>query len=285
MQDSPAPDATSGHVLTNDGVRLYFECAGTGPPLILIHGWSGSSQFFSRNFLPLAASFRVIRYDLRGHGASDKPAHGFHVARLAADLLAVLEHLGLERAAVLGCSLGCAVIWSFVELFGTVRLSAALFVDQSPYQLYAPDGSWTLGSKGLYSAAAVAYLSAMLKSQPEACHAGTVGACMSREATDAERELFVKEGLKADGGFLGRLMEDHNNIDWRASLKLVTCPALVFAGERSKIFPVEGVAYAAKAMPDAALEVFESGHWLYYEEAERFNSVVTAFLERVISKT
>lgn len=104
---------------------------------------------------------------------------------------------------------------------------------------------------------------------------------MSRAVTAEEHAFFVAEGMKADGRFLGRLMADHNNIDWRATLPLVDCPALVIAGEGSKIFPVEGVRYAAEKMPNAEFVKFLSGHWLYYEEADMFNFTVTSFLERV----
>lgn len=270
--------------LTNDGVRLYYEQKGSGLALILIHGWSGSSRYFVRNFDALATSFRVIRYDLRGHGRSEKPGQGFHISRFAVDLLNLMDHLQLSQVALLGCSLGCAVIWSFVELFGPQRISAALFVDQSPWQLYSSDGSWRLGSQSVFSAASLAHLSACLEQNPRGCHIGTVKACLTRAATPEEENFFVNESLKAQGWFLAKLMADHANSDWRATLPLVTCPALVIAGKCSKVFPSEGVAYAADIMPHAKLISFDQGsHWMYYEEADRFNSVVTAFLQSIVT--
>lgn len=265
---------------TNDATKIFYEEKGSGPPLVLLHGWSGSSAYFVNNFDNLAHTFRVIRYDQRGHGASQNTAHGRRVSRLAMDLNNLLDHLGLECAAVLGCSMGSAVIWAYVELFGCSRLKAAIFVDQSPYQLYAPDGSWRLGSNGLFSAAALAHLCAMLRTNARDCHNATVDACLTRQATQSERDLFVAESLRADGTFLGDLMADHNANDWRPALPLVTCPALVVAGKKGKIFPWEGVAFAANHMPKARLEVFDEGsHWVYFEEAERFNTLVTEFLE------
>lgn len=273
-------------VVTNDGVRLWCETKGEGHPLVLIHGWSGSSKLFMRNYDALAESFKVIRYDLRGHGDSETPEYGFHVARLAVDLLNILDHFGLERVALLGCSLGCAVIWSFVELFGTERITAALFVDQSPWQMYAADGSWRLGSNGLFSDAGLADLCASLRHDPAGCHLGTVKACLTRSATPEEEAFFVGESSKAPSWFLAKLMADHNSLDWRATLPLVTCPALVIAGKRSKIFPWEGVAYAADAMPNAKLIAFSEGsHWLYWEESDRFNAICVAFLSSIVSSS
>lgn len=281
-RESSSLESTSGMLRANDGVQLYYESIGSGNPLILIHGWSGSSKVFVHNFEALAESFRVIRFDLRGHGESDKPNHGFHLSRLAMDLLNLLDHFELNRVALLGCSLGCAVIWSFVELFGSERVTAALFVDQSPWQLYAPDGSWRLGSNGLFSAASAAHLGAMLRTAPKGCHERTVSACLTRKATPAEEAFFVAESMKAHGWFLSKLMDDHNNIDWRATLPLVTCSALVIAGKASKIFPWEGVRHSANAMPNAKFVGIEEGsHWLYYEEPARFNSIVNAFLRSI----
>jgi non-heme chloroperoxidase len=61
---------------TNDGVKLYYEERGSGKPLVLIHGWSCSGNFFTRNVESLSSGCRVINVDLRGHGRSDKPTWG-----------------------------------------------------------------------------------------------------------------------------------------------------------------------------------------------------------------
>lgn len=70
----------------------------------------------------------MYAYDQRFHGDSDSPSHGFHVARLAADLRDFLQALQLADVTVVGSSMGCAVIWSYVELFGLQRLKQAVFV-------------------------------------------------------------------------------------------------------------------------------------------------------------
>jgi pimeloyl-ACP methyl ester carboxylesterase len=71
---------------------------------------------------------QVYAYDQRFHGDSDSPSHGFHVARLAADLRDFLTALELTDVTVVGSSMGCAVIWSYVELFGLQRLKQAVFL-------------------------------------------------------------------------------------------------------------------------------------------------------------
>jgi pimeloyl-ACP methyl ester carboxylesterase len=66
---------------------------------------------------------QVVALDQRFHGDSDSPPHGFHVSRLAADLQELLQHLDLSDVTAVGTSLGCAVIWSYLELFGPGRIS------------------------------------------------------------------------------------------------------------------------------------------------------------------
>ena len=95
--------------------------AGSGAPLLLIPGWSQTAAMFRHQLDGLSDRYRVMALDLRGHGESDKPTHGYRVSRLACDLHEVLEALGLDSLAVLGHSMGNAVLWSHFELFGRDR--------------------------------------------------------------------------------------------------------------------------------------------------------------------
>jgi non-heme chloroperoxidase len=92
-------------VALSDGTKLRLYQVGSGPTILLVHGWSGSSQSFQRNVADLSQNFKVISYDQRFHGASDKPDFGFHIARLAADLHELIEHLELHDVTVVGASM------------------------------------------------------------------------------------------------------------------------------------------------------------------------------------
>lgn len=274
----------TGSMNTSDNVRLYYEEAGSGHPLILIHDFAGSCKYFEANFRELAQSFRVIRYDQRGHGDSEKPQYGFHTARLAADLRDLIEHFSLDRVALLGGGLGCSVMWAFVELFGQSQISALLFVDQSPYPMASHDGSWALGSKRNFSEGTLAHMSAELRHNARSFHEANLMAGFSRMPNNMETSIYVNESLKASETFLCKLMLDHCHADWRSVLPLVSCPALVIAGKKSKLYPWEGMEYAAESMPHAKLLPFEEGsHYLYIEEAMRFNNTVTAFLQSIVA--
>ncbi|GJQ15754.1 hypothetical protein GpartN1_g7545.t1 [Galdieria partita] len=270
---------------TSDGVKISYLVQGSGRPLVLLHGWSGSHKSFIKNVQVLSQSFQVIAPDFRGHGASDKPKQGFHVARLAVDLNELLDHLSIDKdgsksgLVVVGCSLGAAVIWSFVELFSCKRLGAGIFVDQSPLQLQCSDGSWKLGSKTLPDYASLVHLEAALKMQPEAVFSQMVHDCLFREPSKKEVEYFVSISKEADAYFLGKLMQDHAQLDWRSTLPLLQCPCLVIYGAQSKIFPEDAALYLADKLPRKMLQEFKfAGHWPYYEMPERFNDVVNDFI-------
>lgn len=280
-----SPEEDLQQFTTSDGVKISYVRRGNGRPVVLLHGWSGSHKSFVKNIQVLSQNFQVIAPDFRGHGTSDKPKHGFHVARLAADLNELLDHLSMDKdgsksgLVVVGCSLGAAVIWSFVELFTCKRLGAAIFVDQSPFQLQSSDGSWKLGSKTLPDYASLVHLETLLKIQPEVIFRQNVFDCLFREPSKNEVEYFVSISKEADADFLGKLMQDHAHNDWRSTLSQLQCPCLVIYGSQSKIFPEDAALYLADKLPRKMLQEFKfAGHWPYYEMPERFNDVVNDFI-------
>src|SRR2546421_5445415 len=91
---------------TVNGIGLNVEVAGAGPPLLLLHGFTGSAATWDRHLPALAGYATTIAIDLIGHGASDAPADPvrYAMSHCIADLLAVLDRLGVGRAGVLGYS-------------------------------------------------------------------------------------------------------------------------------------------------------------------------------------
>mmetsp|Transcript_30154 Transcript_30154/g.56824 ORF Transcript_30154/g.56824 Transcript_30154/m.56824 type:complete len:276 (-) Transcript_30154:372-1199(-) len=269
----------TGNFTTNDGVDIAYTTWGTdGPAVVLVHGWSGSRHFFRDSVQSLSRKCRVFAFDLRGHGESGKPSWGAHVARLAADLRDFLVAMNLSSVTGVGTSLGCAVLWSYLELFGQQdRLARCVFVDQAPLQ-YKFEGDWEHGSNGCYNAECLAGLRARLLTDLAGCAKDTVKGCMQRP-TPEQVDFFSAETLKADGAFLGALMADHTQLDWRPLLPKINLPCLVMVGRKSQCFPWQGVQYVADNIPGAQAIVFEEGdHWLYIEEPDRFADAVLDFV-------
>src|SRR5262245_51159666 len=83
-------------------IQLYYEMDGTGQPLVFIHGLGSSTRDWEAQVPEFSTSFQVITFDLRGHGQSDKPAGPYHMTMFSADLLALLQRLGIGAAHVVG---------------------------------------------------------------------------------------------------------------------------------------------------------------------------------------
>src|SRR4051794_4472796 len=98
-----------------NGTRIEVEVEGEGQPVVLVHGFPDSHRLWRHQVPALRdAGFQVIVPDLRGYGASDKPAdvESYSIPFLAGDVLAVLDHLGVERAHVVGHDWGAALSWA-----------------------------------------------------------------------------------------------------------------------------------------------------------------------------
>ena len=98
-----------------NGIGLDVEDTGSGPPVLLLHGWPDSHRLWRHQVEALtAAGFRTIAPDLRGFGDSDRPAEveAYGLLNIAGDVLGVLDHLGIERAHVVGHDWGAALAWA-----------------------------------------------------------------------------------------------------------------------------------------------------------------------------
>src|ERR1700752_1717986 len=96
-------------------IELYYEDHGSGPPVVLIHGWPLNGEAWEKQTAALlAAGHRVITYDRRGFGRSSKPATGYDYDTFAADLAAVLDALSLEKADLVGFSMGTGEVTRYL---------------------------------------------------------------------------------------------------------------------------------------------------------------------------
>jgi pimeloyl-ACP methyl ester carboxylesterase len=99
-----------------------------------------------------------------------------------------------------------------------------------------------------------------------------------------DEAFFTEISARCDQSWLARLLADHTRYDHREAIETITVPTLVMAGRRSSCFPLEGmletVKRVEKSRPDLARSsVFESGHWLFYEEPEKFNKEIIDFVD------
>jgi pimeloyl-ACP methyl ester carboxylesterase len=117
---------------THQGVRIHYQVEGAGPPLVLLHGFNGNlERWYESGYVePLQHDYHLILIDARGHGASDKPhertAYAWPIP--VADVVAVLDHLQIPQAHVLGYSMGGEVCFGLAKYAPTRVISLTLGV-------------------------------------------------------------------------------------------------------------------------------------------------------------
>ncbi|KAH9876512.1 hypothetical protein J1614_003643 [Plenodomus biglobosus] len=298
-------------ITTNDGINLHYETYGSSSadPLILLHGFTGSGKIFQRNVTALSQDRFVLVPDLRGHGDSDKPNAGFHVARLAMDLKNLIDYFEFQdgKIAAIGTSLGAAILWCYAELFGTKAFSHMMFVDQAPLQNYLSDWGPEYGNRGCNSPEALLQMQQTLQSDPKEAHRGTIAACLgyraypqpgdptpSSKIWQEDESFFLGEALKGDGWWYGKLMADHTANDWRFSIAQNFGPGsgsrtkiFVVASTRSGCFPAAGPLKVVELVNGEresesglarGVAVEWGGHWCYWERPDIFNNMALDFL-------
>ncbi len=257
----------TGFVEANDGVRLYYEDAGSGKPLILIHGGGLSKGWWGKQIPILGQRYRVIAADTRGNGRSDKTPWGHRTARYAMDVREIIESLGLQEVTLVGWSIGARTVLSYIELFRGYRLKGVVLVDEVP-SIEVHDPPDDPPERETEPPA----------NETERKRRQFRSMFVSREVSDDELDRLLEESREntpAQGVTLG---PDYHAQDWRPLLPSIDLPVLITTGARSGAFP--GCKHMYEHIPGARMEVFErSGHVLFYEEPDRFNAVVAGFVD------
>ncbi|MBN9734903.1 MULTISPECIES: alpha/beta hydrolase [unclassified Pseudonocardia] len=275
---------------TSDGVELTYRDSGpasgtAAPPLVMLHGWGQTQAMFRHQLTGLAGGRRVLTLDQRGHGVSEKPHHGYRIARLARDAQEFLDHLGLGQADVLGWSMGASVWWSVVDQYGTGRIRRLVVVDQPAAVAAVPwmSAGDQRDSGAIFDVAALVSLCASLDG-PEGRKAATdfVRGMFSGD-TDPEVWAFVEQEIASTPPHAGvPLLWDHCAQDWRDVLPRIDVPTLVIGCDGSHVDP-GSQRYIADRVPDARLHVFgrdvASSHFPFLENPPAFDAVVAEFLD------
>ena len=276
----------SGFVEANDGVRLYYEDSGSGKPVFLIHGGGLSLGWWRKQVPALSQRFRVIAADTRGNGRSDKTPWGHRTARYAMDVRQIIETLDLDEVTLVGWSIGARTVLSYIELFRDYRLKGVVLVDEVPsIEVHGPPDPPEPDAEADPESAADADPEIRPGSKPdpppedetERKRGQLRSMFVSLDVPDAELDVLLEESREntpAQGVTLG---PDYQAQDWRPMLPSIDLPVLITTGGKSGAFP--GCRYMYEHIPAARMEIFEdSGHALFYEEPDRFNTVVTGFI-------
>lgn len=278
--------AQNRQVQTSDGVTLELhDTGGDGVPILMLHGWSQSQEMFRHQRQGLGDR-RVITYDMRGHGRSEKPWRGHRIARLAADLRDILDELDIQTVDLLGWSMGVSVIWSYLELFGDSRVRNLVLVDQPAAVVAQP---W-MSTQEQQSAGCILHtdgLGALANAiaddtDGEATARAFVRSMFTGPVDDDLWSFVASEVAQTPRRVAAPLLFDHGAQDWRELLPTIAKPTLVLGCDGSHVAP-ESQRYVASRIPGALAHIFPrevaSSHFPFLENPEAFNGVVRAFLE------
>lgn len=273
-------------MLTIHGHERAYRMCGSGPALLLVHGIGDSSDGWVSLMGELSRDHTVLAPDLLGHGASAKPRADYSVAAYANGMRDLLDALELERATVVGHSLGGGVAAQLAyqypercerlvlvssggvgpEVNPALRLASLPLAELALWPLALPP---TRAAAGLLVQALAA-----------------LGHDLGRDAAQVRRVLDGLPEAAARGAFSRTL---RSVVDWRGQVvtmrdRAYLCadvPVLLVWGDRDAVIPVEHARLAQQAMPAAQLEVFEgTGHFPHHDEPERFLEVLRDFVER-----
>jgi pimeloyl-ACP methyl ester carboxylesterase len=266
------------------GYRRAFRVAGSGPPIVLIHGIGDSSATWDPVLPALARRHLVIAPDLLGHGRSDKPRADYSVAAYANGVRDLLGVLGINRATLVGHSLGGGVAMQFAYQFPerTERLvlvgsgGAGLAVSPVLRAMTLPGAigmlQWLRMPGVRWQVGAVVRLLQLLDTD------------LGQDAPDLLRTVDALPDATSRSAFIRTL---RSVVDWRGQVvtMLDRCyltqgmPTLLVWGSRDAVVPLGHGYRAHAAMPGSRLEVFEgAGHFPFHTDPVRFVRVVEDFL-------
>ncbi len=262
-------------VVLPTGVRLpYVEQGGrAGVPVLFLHGTSDSWRSFETVLPDLPDWMRAIAVTQRGHGDADRPATGYHTQDFAGDVAALMDALGIEKAIIVGHSMGGSIAQRFAidhpaRMLGLVLIGAR--------------ASWHRHPAVLALGEAVATLSDPV--DPDFVREFQLST-LARPMSPAYLDAVVAESLKLPARvWRASFAECVFQADHTAELGCIAAPTLLMCGGRDDFARDEQDTLVA-AIAGASLLIYpDAGHALHWEEPKRFAADLAAFVARAVAR-
>jgi pimeloyl-ACP methyl ester carboxylesterase len=266
--------------IENGKASLYYEVAGQGEPLVMIHAGVADSRQWENEFTHFAQDFRVLRYDLRGYGKSLPVDEEFtHMS----DLVALLDQLNFHAPLVLmGCSLGGSLALDFA-LEHPSRMKALVMVGSGPsgLALDVPGHPKEAEAEQAYKAGdwdLLAELEAEIWFDGSGRPPGQVNREMRRLALEMNRLALSHEARR-----LGKRLPD-TRTPAAQRLDQITFPVLVLVGEHDNAYAHAAADYLVEKVPFARKSILQNAaHLANMDHPHRFQSAVRSFLNEIES--
>ena len=254
--------------IQSNGITLYYEIHGEGQPLLFIHGLGSSTRDWEYQVLEFSKSYKVITFDLRGHGQSDKPAGPYSIAMFAADTVGLLKALGIESPHVVGLSLGGSV--AFQLGVDTHRMLKSLTIVNSAPELIVRSFKDRMS---VWQRIAIVKLLGMRK----------MGEVLSKrlfikpEQEDIRR-IFVERWAENDQRAYLNAMRALVGWSVTARISSIQCPTLIIAADQDYTPLSLKEAYTAQIPGARLVTIPDSRHATPVEHPQEFNLVLRKFL-------
>ncbi len=262
-------------------IELYYEDNGSGPVVVLLHGWPVDSRSWEPQLHTLLeAGYRVVTYDRRGFGRSSRPATGYDFDTLAADLGTVLTELDLRDVTLMGFSLGTGELFRYIGTQGTERVRACVVIETlAPSFAKSADNPWGVDQAGV-SAVQQAILADRFAWLTGLLHDflnldDYLGKRVSKETVralwNAGAEASPQATWACPAGWLDDYAHDLTRLD---------VPTLVLHGTADRILPIDGQGRRLHAaLPAARYVEIEGGpHVMCVTHAAEVNRELLTFL-------
>ena len=263
-------------------IELYYEDHGSGQPVVLIHGYPGDGTTWEKQTaVLLEAGKRVITYDRRGFGKSDKPTSGHDYDTYAADLSALVSALDLQDAVLVGFSMGTGEVVSYISRYGSHRVAKAVFIGAlQPFLLKTEDNP-----SGAMSQDDVDDFLDTIKADRYAFFTGFLE---NFYRTDENLGTRISEEALRNSWQVATNISPYASVwsvatwytDWRAEIDKIDVPTLIMHGTGDVNVPIDiSSRVLAKMLPSATyVEIEDAPHGMLWTHGEEINKALLDFL-------
>jgi non-heme chloroperoxidase len=246
-------------------VELYYETAGSGPPVVLVNSWGTTLRVWDQVIADLSADHQVIAYDWRGCGRSDRTAWGNTIDQNAADLVALIEHLDLDRPVLVGSSVGSLFALAAARTTGD-RIGGVVVLDGPGHCHWMPNLADVLHAH-----------MRNLATDRAATIAASVANMYSDQASDALRAWTARQILDASP-HIDALFDEQTTCDPRPWLPQIAAPILYIHGSMDQAVPVHVPQEMASLTAGSAVIVIDgAGHLAQQEQPAHVANAIRDF--------
>ncbi|MDX2251403.1 MAG: alpha/beta fold hydrolase [Nitrospira sp.] len=260
-----------------NGVTLAYSDRGAGLPLVFLHAFPLNRTMWTAQEQALSSQFRVITIDLRGHGESDAPLWRYTLDQAADDVRALMDHLSVRQAVLVGLSMGGYILFAFYRKFAD-RVKGLVLADTKAQADTAEgkDGRFQMAQTA-YKKGAAAVADIMI---PKLLSPATI----QTRPDIVRRVRDMIEGNQISG-IAGDLMAMAERADSIPYLKQIACPTHIIVGELDQATPPSDAELMAERIPGARLSIIPgAAHLANLEQPDRFTQIVRLFADEVEGK-